>query len=524
MSRRSPAAQHGFSMVAVMWVLLATTMLTGAVFKAVGGDIPLARAAEDRKQAYAAAEAGLEYYLYQLTRDNEYWAKCDSVPAPAPGQVAPINQRDPATRRWQVLAGSAARFSIELLPANGAPECLPASPEDTMLDKAGGTFRIRSTGESRGVRRSIVATFRRSSFLDYLYFTDYETLDPLTFSTITTQEYAQKNCMRYRSVRNRNEWCRTNTNITFPTWDKINGPLHTNDDLSICGTPTFGRSNQDRIEIAGPAPNGWTGSDGDGCAGEPKFVGTVRHPAPTLPIPTSNTRLRQAALPGYIFSGRTRIVFTGTGTMQVTNAAGATSTMAPPSNGVIYVQKNGSCGIDPPREVNNYEDPGDNGCAILTVRGVYQKSMTLGAEDDIIIDGNLTRQGDVVLGLIAQRFVRIKHPVVRKGNACENAASGVLTDVTVQAAILALNDSFVADNYACGVPLGTLNMEGAIAQRFRGPVGTFNSATGAKSTGYTKNYTYDDRLRYRSPPFFLDPISAAWRPIRASEQVPAPAA
>jgi hypothetical protein len=41
-------------------------------------------------------------------------------------------------------------------------------------------------------------------------------------------------------------------------------------------------------------------------------------------------------------------------------------------------------------------------------------------------------------------------------------------------------------------------------------------------TGYTKDYNYDKRLRYRSPPFFLDPISAAWRIIRANEQVPAP--
>ena len=41
-------------------------------------------------------------------------------------------------------------------------------------------------------------------------------------------------------------------------------------------------------------------------------------------------------------------------------------------------------------------------------------------------------------------------------------------------------------------------------------------------TGYTKDYKYDKRLRYRSPPFFLDPISAAWRIIRANEQVPAP--
>ena len=48
----------------------------------------------------------------------------------------------------------------------------PTRADDTMIDKSTGTFRIRSTGVSRGVRRSIVTTFRRNSFLDFIYFTD----------------------------------------------------------------------------------------------------------------------------------------------------------------------------------------------------------------------------------------------------------------------------------------------------------------------------------------------------------------
>jgi Tfp pilus assembly protein PilX len=75
MSRRLQlSAEHGFTMAAVMLVLLATTILAGASFAAVSTDIPFARESQDRKQAYAAAEAGIEYYLYQLTRDNDYWS------------------------------------------------------------------------------------------------------------------------------------------------------------------------------------------------------------------------------------------------------------------------------------------------------------------------------------------------------------------------------------------------------------------------------------------------------------------
>ena len=61
-------------------------------------------------------------------------------------------------------------------------------------------------------------------------------------------------------------------------------------------------------------------------------------------------------------------------------------------------------------------------------------------------------------------------------------------------------------------------MTGAIAQKFRGTVGTFSGGT--VSTGYIKDYNYNDRLRYREPPYFLDPVQSAWQIIRQNEQVP----
>ena len=57
-------------------------------------------------------------------------------------------------------------------------------------------------------------------------------------------------------------------------------------------------------------------------------------------------------------------------------------------------------------------------------------------------------------------------------------------------------------------------MNGAIAQKFRGAVGQF----GSTAHGYTKNYVYDDRLLYRSPPYFLDPVQSAWRTVSYTEE------
>ena len=40
------------------------------------------------------------------------------------------------------------------------------------------------------------------------------------------------------------------------------------------------------------------------------------------------------------------------------------------------------------------------------------------------------------------------------------------------------------------------------------------------STGYGKAYSYNDNLRYREPPYFIDPTESAWQIIRQNEQVP----
>ena len=62
----------------------------------------------------------------------------------------------------------------------------------------------------------------------------------------------------------------------------------------------------------------------------------------------------------------------------------------------------------------------------------------------------------------------------------------------------------------------TLTVNGAISQKFRGAVGTF----GGDGTGYIKDYNYDDRLRYISPPHFLDPVESAWHIQRETLDYP----
>ncbi len=81
-------------------------------------------------------------------------------------------------------------------------------------------------------------------------------------------------------------------------------------------------------------------------------------------------------------------------------------------------------------------------------------------------------------------------------------------NLRIDAAILAIAHSFIVDHYDCGDDLGTLTVNGAISQKFRGAVGTFGNWE--QRHGYDKNYNYDDRLRYISPPHFLDPVQSSW--------------
>jgi Tfp pilus assembly protein PilX len=512
--RRLRQLRHeaGYTMIGVMILLLVGSLFSLAAWSAANNDIPQTKRDKDRKLAYAAAESGINYYLFRLNKDNAYWTNCDQVAPPNGTEQNPVNLSNATTLRWRKVQGGTADYAIELLPQNGATQCLTgASAASTMIDSSSGTMQIRATGRSGTVRRSVVATVRRSGFLDFLYFTDLETSDPIVYqvSDPTYAAWASTNCLIYRRA-GRSSSC---SGIVFADQDALNGPFHTNDDFLACGTPTFGRNSSDIVEVSSPPPGYFAGCGG---SASPDFKGTWKTNASVLSLPASNTSIQSVAAPGYLFTGTTEITLNG-GSMTVKNG-GTTQTKALPSNGVIYV-KNGTCGTTYNIQ-QSYNNPA--GCADVYVKGSYSSSLTIASENDVIVNGSTTRSGNVVLGLIANNFVRVYHPVTRTSSSCTNAASGpfgnALGSVTIDAAILTLQHSFIVDNYNCGAALGTLTVNGAIAQKFRGPVGTGGSSI---STGYIKDYNYDDRFRVVNPPYFLDPVQSSWRKIRYQEQVPA---
>ena len=64
-----------------------------------------------------------------------------------------------------------------------------------------------------------------------------------------------------------------------------------------------------------------------------------------------------------------------------------------------------------------------------------------------------------------------------------------MTNPWIYAGILSTSHSFIVDNFSCGEALGKLNEYGAIAQDYRGPVGT----SGGTATSRTTNTTIASR-------------------------------
>lgn len=508
-------------MLVVLGVMLVASLLLVAGFAASNGEIELSHKDQVQKQAYYAALAGVQEFEYQLQSNPNYWQTC---PSPS------------GTEEDE-------RYEVKVLGANTHSACNAAEPFKTAIESTGAvanTFRIVSTGcagetalpscasQSRvNVQtRSVVATFQVTGFLDYVYFTKYEDEDWEVSGRPASE------CERFYHVgaSTRSDNC---VNITFARADSVNGPMHTDDTAQVeCSSElSFGRKGHnppDPVEINGetsPCPLG----------SEPTYntVGKEPSKGEELSPPQSDTSLKLYVEPQNEFAGVTHIVLKGNEVnVKYWKKVGATLKPAEeniePENGLIYVTANPSAGCtfkfsegSPYEPDSATEVAKETGCANVYVSGTYSKPLTIAAEGELIINGSITPTGvtagnvptgTTTLGLIATYFVRVDHPCTQAGGE----QSGYLSNPWIYAAILSTAHSFIVDNYGCGseARLGKLNVYGAIAQKFRGPVGLVGQS------GYHKEYIYDERLATDEPPFFLSPLKAGWKIVRETATNP----
>jgi hypothetical protein len=549
--RTAARAEDGFTMIIAIGVMLISGLLVVAAFTATQGDIQLSHEDTTQKQAYYAALAGVQEYQYHLEKEPDFWETCE-----APSSIVPESEFE--------------HYEIKLLGANGKSACEPSNPFGSMIESSGqaaNTFRIESIGcagkakitscsekHSTQVQvRKVVAAFKSTGFLQFVYFTRFEDEDPTLYSP-------RADCETYYEVKGtkRSSECQL---IQFITGDSVKGPMHTDDTTVVCGTPEFGRpsrSTPDKVEINGGLH--------ESCGAKPIFNTATKSytVGKELVAPASDESLLSYVEPANLFSGATQLTLNGTANTITVAQEGSEKTISWPENGLIYVEKSGTCeyeftshGADGPKEKTN-----ETNCGNVYVRGTYSKSLTVAAENDVIISGSVyptsvagslgsEPSGTATLGLIATHFVRVYHPVAetyaakssgRGGYTCEtgdkynsttklceyengtgecdapslNAVEdkaaggygfGKQENIWIYAAILSTKHSFVVDNYSCGELLGKLNVYGAIAQNFRGIVG---QSDGGGDHGYIKNYNYDQRLASDEPPYFLQPLNTGW--------------
>ena len=111
-------------------------------------------------------------------------------------------------------------------------------------------------------------------------------------------------------------------------------------------------------------------------------------------------------------------------------------------------------------------------------------------EEDENDDNDSQSSSDDILGLVA------KYNVIVTDNPANN------DDVEIHAAIMAINGSFLAENYDSRPVAGELRVVGSMVQNSRGPIGTFNWWNKQLISGFNKNYRFDTRFSAISPPYY----------------------
>ncbi|WP_348788697.1 hypothetical protein [Leifsonia sp. NPDC080035] len=559
--------EDGMALITVVIFGTVLVMLVATAAAFAGSGAMKSRTDDDWNAAMAAAYAGLEDYKARLANDNTYVQYRNPD---APFSATSTGALPPTTNRALLLGTGPDKWAQ-------VPSGDPDKPSrayyryevDNSQYSTTGVVRLRSTGMVGTEIRSIVVNVRQTGFIDFLYFTDFEVKDPSQSNSACATSTGKPNYAWYYSTNTHASAC---TEIQFGANDTINGPLHSNDTLLICGSTFNGP-----VTTSNPKTPFFTKVDG--CAdpifnkGTPTLDATIGMPQTNSQMKTE-TRLDVDSVkrPGCLYTGPTIITFTSDGNMNVKSpftsvtqikgdpagaGSGTPAMCGTPGNvanglgspggatipvipqNLIYVQdvpsvptttdKNGwpsgtwptgfTCTNSPTtgsgftfgtaafpmaNEDVPTASPSHYGCrkGDVYVQGTVHGQITVAAQDYVYITGDLLYQDSTkdILGLVGNNAVWVWNPF--------NGSTPLLgKNRTIYAAILSVAHTFMVQNYDKGTAKrGTLNVYGAIAQEYRGTVGT----AGSPGTGYDKNYNYDPRFKYTAPPKFLSPVSTSY--------------
>lgn len=579
--RMRRSGDDGMAMIFVIISMMVISLfVTAGLAYAVAGQRS-GRFDQDHNAALAAAQAGVDDYIAHLNRNDNYGRQnpfTDCSNAAIAGPKAPV----PNTCGWSSTTPVGWQ-SVNSGPTIGTPQ-FHYDVDASQLIAAGTIYVRSTGRVNAVRRTIEVAVSRSGStqFLYYTDHENADPANRVLYpygmpANCGAYWWGPSKDYPNQPARATNDYgC---IEITFIGGDVLDGAVHTNDTplyTSVNGTlPQFKSS----VQTADPAcqsavanqPSTWPYCDRYNT-GANYAVAPAYHD--TLYLPDNSGAF--ASYPGCQYTGPTRIIFNSDGTMNVwskqsttTAACGGTAPwnarVPVPADQVIYVKSGTSTHVCRQGEIdgtlplgtfngtnqqNSYTQdlgmqPASQYCGEgnAYVQGTLKGRVTIATQNSIVATGDLRLAGGMngndMLGLVAANSVEVFHPVLQ-GYACKRMYNGVCTGgygpsggtsevggwpvrsngstsgIEIDASIQTLAHSFLVQNYNYGSPQGKLTVRGSIAQKWRGIVGQGNPP----NTGYLKDYHYDLRLKYASPPYFPQFINSVWGARHTGEIAP----
>ncbi len=544
--------QRGDAIILVLIAAVFILMLPLILVSEAQSALPAAQSDTNYNRAMAAIDAGVSDYLNRLNQASvdqapNYWQYSSSnLPPDANG----------AFTGWVSVPGSPDEYFHYNTVGNAT-----SKTGDVVLDVTG-----YSNSGNPAVERTAQVTFRTDGFLDYLLLTDKSLVDP-ALAQVDGSGLSVSQAEKYCNYR----WDQPNTYSStgygpkmskcsgilnyYVSGQVFNGPILSNDLYYLFGSPTFNSPiySANTQPSGNPASSYWTDPTclpgPSPCPGDnPTFNSSppsIQSHA-TLTFPTSDSSLQAIAqTSGCLYQGPTSIQLYSDGKMSVNSpesppnpaciSATPNAQIPLPPNGVIYVANapSGSTPPDCPVTIEHYGYGGSNppcGTGDAFIQGDLSGQLTVAADNNVYITGDLEYVGCAksgtsdVLGLIANGFVYVSQYFEITNNAsldvCGMAPSHPLHDPVIYAAMLALQHSFAVDQFWSDKVHGSpyeIYINGSLAGEYADIEGTFSPSTGNITDGYLTNYSYDNRLQYLSPPYFLSGIGSAWKQANFAE-------
>jgi hypothetical protein len=548
--------------VVIVGFVLLTLVTTGSLVAMSG--MQKSSTDADWNAAMAAAYAGVDDYQSRLANDNSYVQYGNPAAKFSAGSAVALPASENSafgvgtTGTWATVAGSsgAASYRYEV---------------DNSQYANSGILKLRSTGRVGKELRSVVVNLKQQGFIDFLYFTDYEIQDPKysgkNATTCTKYAWASRpaDCsnIAFDLGDTTNGPAHSNDTIricdaTFngpvttaynptsgPRYDarNSNGTACSGQDFAVAGGPTYSpvigmpptnaqMKKEVRYDIPAEVPRPgclYTGptritfnAGGTMTVRSPLTKATQINGAATpvakSPAPTQcGDPAQLASATGQTIPVLDRnLIFVQnvpasssdpnfTSTTKVPTACKTPTTSQQPeslpTNGLGYPLANEDLGSSSVVESYNcrYGD--------VFVEGDMHGLMSIAAENYVYVTGNIKYvdpQADM-LGLVGNNAVWVWNPVNSSGSSLLSSTSKA--NRRIDAAILSVAHTFQVQNKEKGGDRGTLTVNGALAQKFRGIV---RYGTNGYTNGYIKNYVYDARFRYMAPPKFLSPVTTTY--------------